>query len=346
MRTTSRLIFAGILSILVGCMVLAYVLWPRWQAEQQAAQQRQAIEQQVHTLLQQHHPDGLWLLEALQALPLKLEVGANSSISWQAVDPVAMYVRGPELASILFELDTLIHEGSHIYHSRAGSIQAARQQKLTDPAQHFFYYWLRPDSQFLLRGAAVFPASEIASLLPNTVQTERMDAYITTPEETMATQSDGLFGLIDEWVSYYQGLRTEAALLSAVSVQANNLPSAEEQAWQSFATRMSSGYLAYFEFKLYILAYLYHAQTRYPAIYQALSADPTLPELLSKTNLAYQNLLPGYLTLRKQSMAKTTAQSQAFLADLQAQQGRLQTEINHFRYQPLRQQWLNEPLQP
>jgi len=340
----TQVILAGALLALMGCLASAYWLWPIWQAQQQATQLQQTIQTQVDTLLEQHHPDGLWLLGQLKTLPLKVQTGTDSSISWKAVDPVAMYVRRPDLESMLFDLVTLMHEGSHIYHSRAGRTEAAAQQLLTNPQQDFFNYWLTPKTQFLVRADSVFPAREIAALLPNTVHTDRLSVYITTSDSSMGTQTSGLFGLIDEWVAYYQGLRTEAALLEVVSTQLDRLPESERQAWWVFASRMSSGHLAYFEFKLYILAYLYHAQTQYPQIYQALSANPMLKQVLAELNQAYQTLLPPYLRLREHYMDMESAQSQAFIADLQAEQQQLETEINNPIYLPLRQQFMLEDL--
>ncbi|PKL80033.1 MAG: hypothetical protein CVV27_01040 [Candidatus Melainabacteria bacterium HGW-Melainabacteria-1] len=340
----NRIILAGALLALMGCFASAYWFWTIWQAQQQAAQFQQAIQTQVDTLLQQHHPDGLWLIGQLKTLPLKVQLDADSTIEWKAVDPVAVYVSRPELESVLFDLGTLLHEGSHIYHSRAGLVKAVSQQLHTHEKQDFFNYWLNPKTQFLVRADSVFPAREIAALLPKAVHTDRLSEYITTSDSAMATQSSGLYGLIDEWVAYYQGLRTEVALLKVVSTQSVMLPESERRAWLAFASRMSSGYLAYFEFKLYLLAYLYHAQTQHPQIYQTLLANPMLKQVLAEVNQAYQTMLPQYLRLRMQYVAGQSAQSQAFIADLQAKQQQLEAEINKPIYLSLRQQFMLEGL--
>lgn len=347
MKNKLRFTFAVVLLVFTACFVImAYNRWLNWQAEQQAAEFEHTVQVRVNALLKQHYTEGLWLLEQIKNLPEEVKVNANHTLSWKKTDPITLYVHKPDLESILFDIDTLIHESSHMYHSHSGVAKAAAQQLLTPGDQTFFNYWLNSKTEFLVRADSVFPAREIATLLPEATHTERLREYITESDSDMATQSNGLFGLIDEWVAYYQGLRIETALLQVVSTQLDKQPESERQAWRAFASRMSSSYLAYFEFKLYILAYLHHAKNQHPQMYRALLANPMLQQVLTEVNQAYQTILPEYLQLRKRYLDVNSAESQAFISKLQTKQQQLVAEINKPNYMNLREQFMRDKVKP
>ncbi len=332
-----------VLTIVMLGLTVALTLywgWPIWRQHQLQIQQRQEIHNQVETLLKQHHPDGLWLLQALDKLPLKVRLDAKRSITRKKIDPVARYMPSPDLKEILLRFGTLIHESSHAYHFRAGLVEAVNQQRNVKETDSFLKLWLSPQETFFVDAGARFPAREIVKQIPKSAQTDRFKVYIDNPDVDLATQADGLSGLLDEWLAYYQGIRAEMALLNHAYSQRDQIPEAERQIWLDYASTMSDQYLAYYEFKLYILAYLAKAQSDYPGFYQSLLQDPELKRVLASANRAYLDLIPRYLAVRHHFVAGSSLDAKRYLKDLQVKEQRLKAEINKPAYQQLEKRFM------
>lgn len=334
-----RLFLAAIvLGSMIGLSV--YWGWPLWQKQQSQSKLRQDIHNQVHTILEQHHPDGQWLLQAINQLPLSVKLDDDTTIKWRKNDPVERYLPSPELKDILLRLGTLIHESSHQYHFRAGLLEAAHQRLQVRDTDAFLKLWLRPQEQFFLVSRASFPAREIVKQIPQSAQTDRFKEYIDNADDDLATQKDGLFGLLDEWLAYYQGIRVELALLNQSYSHVDQIPEAQRQIWLDYASMMSDDYLAYSEFKLYILAYLYKAQSDYPKLYQSLVQDRPLKVVLAKINREYQELIPKYLTLRRHFVVGSSLEAKRYLEELNVTEQHLKAVMNKPIYQQLEKEFM------
>lgn len=295
------------------------------------------IKTKVEDILNKHHHDGIWLIKQIESLPSEFTINDKKTIKWDVIDPINKYVHSSKLKEILFSLGTLIHESSHIYHSRAFFVDI--KEKNLDAEINFKKYYLKPEEQFLVKTTDTFPAKEISSLIPLNAKTERFEEYIYPSEIDMGTQKDGIFGLVDEWVAYYQGLQTEQALINYVYSNKTQIKKSELNDWLNYASIMSDNYLAYFEFKLYILSYLYTAQKKYPVIYQKLSQNEELKSTLSKSDISYQTLLTKYLKIRSQFIFP---KGEAFMKDLKEKEKVLKLEINKPIYKELEETFMKK----
>ncbi|MFN4151979.1 MAG: hypothetical protein ACK4IX_13645 [Candidatus Sericytochromatia bacterium] len=79
------------------------------------------IKTKVENILNKHNPDGIWLLNEIKSFPNEITTN-KKTIKWDSIDPIDKYVQSSKLKEILFSLGTLIHESTHIYHSRASFV--------------------------------------------------------------------------------------------------------------------------------------------------------------------------------------------------------------------------------
>ena len=134
------------------------------------------------------------------------------------------------------------------------------------------YYYLGPDQQLLVLYTDNFPANEIDPYAPEEIKkTSRYDLYVLGkyPSGEMGsyrigTHVYGIYGLLNEFCAYSWTCRTDLALLNYYS----GLKELDRQRIKYNIDRVEDTYLAYLEFKYFILKYLLYAREHKPSVYR------------------------------------------------------------------------------
>ncbi len=100
----------------------------------------------------------------------------------------------------------------------------------------------------------VFPSSEMISTIPNSLRSYRFDIYLSG-DNSMASIQYGVYGLLDEFTAYCWDNFNEYRQTGIR--QANGM-----------RVGGSNSFLAYAEFRYYMLHYMLYAELHYPAVYQ------------------------------------------------------------------------------
>ncbi|HTL81379.1 MAG TPA: hypothetical protein VL651_06730 [Bacteroidia bacterium] len=160
-------------------------------------------------------------------------------------------------ASVLFsDFETVIHESTHHY-ERGGT--------------HSYRYMIEPGINIDVDQTTLFPSSEIKVILPSDAKTRifRYDPYITD-SSIVSSNVDGFYGLLNEFTAYNSGCRA-ATLAAQTALQKGDTATASK-----FINQAASTYFAYYEFKLFMGAYLHDAKLHHADDYKAMVANTNL----------------------------------------------------------------------
>lgn len=179
-------------------------------------------------------------------------------------------------SDILSGIDTAVHEETHIY-----SYAAEKKGKAA--------YYVGNQKVIYVPYTDVFQTVEMASSIPSSLRTFRYSAYIADPSENLASNVDGIYGLLNEFMAYRSGMNTIVSLYDYLMDQ-----DADWDTWMLFINECENDMQAYAEFKYYILHYLYYAKQNYPAVYKAIIQNTQFCKAYKKLESSYAKLIRQY----------------------------------------------------
>lgn len=194
---------------------------------------------------------------------------------------------------------TAVHEMTHAYGSRmAWQLLAERQQSYGDGALAV----LVDAEPTLVRFTPTFPSGELDATFPDDARTHRYAEYIAgnvTPE--LATQSRGVYGLLDEYAASFQDARTAVAFWPWV----RDVAPPDWRVVMNYAVLLDDLQRGYVDFTLYLLHYLVHARAHDAEVYDALVGNPEF-------RAAVVAVHDGYAALDAQVRAELVPEVHAF----------------------------------
>ncbi|MEX0596415.1 MAG: hypothetical protein WD512_07925, partial [Candidatus Paceibacterota bacterium] len=98
-----------------------------------------------------------------------------------------------------------------------------------------------------VKHTSTFKSRKIVKIIPDSCKTFRFDLYIDT-KSNHVTQHYGIYGLLDEFLAYYKGVKAKYDFKSTINDSIY------------FAGIVTSEMQAYYEFKYYIISYLIYAE--------------------------------------------------------------------------------------
>ncbi|MDJ1503419.1 hypothetical protein [Xanthocytophaga agilis] len=223
-------------------------------------------------LLKKYNPEGWKILRQVDSLAFH--------------HPYDQYVEGNTEFDVRNSLGTIVHEMNHGYASLlAGKLKPK-------DAQNYMCYYLGSDEYHLVKFTDVFPTEKMGRNIPKNLRTFRFDTYIYNPKESIALASNtlGIYGLMDEWVAYYHGTLTDVNMNCWYE---ENTPGNAED-WYDYFSNVCSAINAHQEFKFFCLSYLVYAQKYYPQDYKALMQNHELVETFLKVNELFTQLVKKY----------------------------------------------------
>ncbi len=154
--------------------------------------------------------------------------------------------------SVAVGMDTAVHEEFHAYSMRKSpwnSEDIYLGNKTYDRVSYTDVYRSR------IMGATI----------PANLRTMRWELYVGNPTANMASDANGVYGLLNEFAAYYWGMHAQMSLFGYYKQQ-----KATPDQWKDFVVLAANDRLAYAEFKYYILKYLAYAKQHYPGIYKGI----------------------------------------------------------------------------
>jgi hypothetical protein len=206
------------------------------------------------------------------------------------------YAEGHTQNSVRDALGTIVHELNHGYSAlMAWKLRPRERDK-------YACYYIGDSTHILVKYTPVFFTEEIGKDIRPDLHTFRFDTYVYNPKEKIQITSNvlGIYGLLDEWVAYYHGTKTDVHMYKWYEEHSKNTV----EDWRNYFSTVGSVINAYVEFKFYCLAYLLHAQKHKPEVYQGIITNPEFIEVFMIVNQRYGKLVNEYLDIKKSILKK------------------------------------------
>ena len=159
--------------------------------------------------------------------------------------------------SIICAINTAIHETYHGYTFHQANTFSGERIYLGGGKSYDVDY-------SVVYGGNFTKTEEMARSIPVELQTTRYKSYIA-PGSPVTANTQGVFGLLNEFTAYYWGLETMNSLAQyLLDTDAN----AED--WQFHVRSVGNNLTAYAEFKYWTLHYMIYIKSANPALYQVI----------------------------------------------------------------------------
>lgn len=192
-------------------------------------------EENVLKLLRQFDKDGYFLVD----------YGYRRNTPW-----MSYYSQGDRLID---SLDTVVHEEFHDY-----SIVGNQKQRIYTGRKH----------AIIVDFTKIFKTVEMVRSVPKRCRTTRFPTYVSKPVPNLASNVQGIYGLLNEFSAYHWGMNNNIHMFAYYDRFADAM-----NTWNSFVADGASNRLAYAEFKYYILHYLYYAKQHHPLVYRQIMSN-------------------------------------------------------------------------
>jgi len=229
-----------------------------------------AVPAHVMDILRRHSPDSYGMLRDAQQRRLAEVLRTFNHFLEEAGRPNLR----PELW-LPSRLNVAVHESFHAY------------AHTFSPGDLALY--LQPGSTHCLRVTPCFPVRVIAPLIPEDVRCGdggRYRTYVDSPHESLSTQQQGFYGLLNEFGAYYHSARVALDLFEYYATRTNS----DQEAWTTFIGEYVSVALARLEFKLFMGAYLRYARQHGPDVYRRITRDPAIRTALKEFEWRFREL--------------------------------------------------------
>jgi hypothetical protein len=205
-------------------------------------------------LLDAYCPDGRFIVRSALSL-----VGTVSDKDFTGM------IDGSDERACLNAINTIVHEDNHTLHTFWGrEVLKKKFGSFSDVFYSYDYFYLSDGAFTLMKKTPTFPSREMIPTIPENLRTFRFPDYIDTSEELQSTQHEGIYGLLDEYNSYYHGTRASFDLLGYYEKKGKSAT------WHDYFTGVNSTYYACLEFRFFILKYLMYAKAHHPDLYQGI----------------------------------------------------------------------------
>lgn len=238
-------------------------------------------------------------------------------------------------ASAADSIDTVVHESFHEFAvpniaSNAGSV-VENEEKI----------YIGSKKSVRVVFTDVFRTKEMAKTVPARCRTshygykqgDRFSTYVKDVNNNMASDYDGVYGLLNEFGGYCWGMDANNSLFSYRDRFADTT-----ETWGSFITEGESDMLAYIEFKYYILHYLYYARQHHPEVYKGIINNKNFRRAYRLTEKRFSELIDEYEELLDEAADKLADNGYNLAVDelpLRRQYNVMTKELNKSQYKAM-----------
>ena len=198
-----------------------------------------ATEANVLEVLRQYDADAYYIL--------KTEADSGSSF-------LLWFMGG----SLISGIDTAVHETYHGYTFHQSSAFYEERIYLGNGKNYDVDY------SVVYKSGNFTKTEEMARQIPSQLQTFRYREYVA-PGAVVTANTQGVFGLLNEFTAYYWGLEAMNSLAQYL-IDTN----AGADAWSAYVSSIGNNMTAYAEFKYWTLRYMLYIKSANPSLYQAI----------------------------------------------------------------------------
>lgn len=227
----------------------------------QAALKYARTQKQIMAILKKYDPDGYHIVNS------KAKWGDNPMAWWDDYSYAST-------SGYLSTFDTMVHEETHGY--------------LFHNAQDYNseYIYLGAKKGLNVRYTDLFRSKLIAKSVPKRLRTGRYTTYVAKPDANLASDVDGIYGLLNEFTAYCWGFNTTSKLyLYAASFDAT------DDLWRGYVASTGSIALAHAEFRYFMEHYLHYAKTHRPSVYRVIMANANFKKAVKKVDKKFSSLI-------------------------------------------------------
>jgi len=147
----------------------------------------------------------------------------------------------------------------------------------------YYNYFLNCDKTVKVKRTNTFKSRKIIKIIPDSCKTHRFGYYIDIKSNNHITQSYGIYGLLDEFLAYYKGVKSEYDFKTKINDSLY------------LAGHVVSEMYAYYEFKYYILTYLIYAEENYNSKFKAILNNDDFKAVFRYIDTNYETLVNKFI---------------------------------------------------
>lgn len=220
-------------------------------------------------LLKQHSPSSYHLIMKQAAQPKEAKVGAGI-LTYPAPWDFMNFVNTEDIESLIASLNNTVKNINHEYTYRQAVFLLERADTMNyDTVRTMMAFYIDSTHSIIVPRTAVFRTREINEFIPEKCKTYSYKSMVYPGKRQSNVQSDGIYGLLNEWNSCYHGTRTAFELYPFFEARSEQ----DFGIWKRYVSNVAGSYFSYLEIKLYILEYLLYAQANHPEMYEKIISN-------------------------------------------------------------------------
>ena len=200
-------------------------------------------------------------------------------------DDIMFWLGGDVLFS---DLDTMVHEECH------------GLSFLSDWSSENIY--VGNQKSVKVNYTDVFRSKKTAKSVPKKLRTHRYDLYVAQPSDNLASDVQGAYGLLNEFMAYCWGFNTSVNLYAFAADKYK----CTSEVWFDYLGSSADIALAYVEFRFFIEHYLYYAKKNNPAVYKGIMNNTQFKKAVKKIDSKFAKLIKKYDSNLKKIATKLT----------------------------------------
>lgn len=267
----------------------------------------------IKEITRKYSPSSWKLLKYYDELPGKISAQSdNKDYVINSSKPVDTYhyVNYDSKVACVNSMSTNVHEIAHAYHNLKAYDYANQTNTILKWENTRGYIYISPTEGYLVSfpKELLFPSRELAHRIPASRRTFRFDTYINGNN---STQSDGVFGLLNELYAYYFDSRFCYDMYEVY----NELYPQPGKGLMQWITYTKSAMAAFYEFHFFIQEYLLYMKETQPADYEKLMQYTPFLKSYGALYKRYSQLVNDYEELihREKEMLNTEGRVKAFM---------------------------------
>jgi len=222
-------------------------------------------------------------------MPLKHKSG-NMTFTSSKPSDFMVYVNDYSTLGVLSNFGTELHESSHGYSSKRVYPLLIEKNIPIDFDQRYTVYFVKKGEEYLVIHTPTFPSRKIANEIRGDLRSFRWGTYIRTNQNLLSTQQSGIYGLMNEWTAYYNGMK----VIVDGFPEYKKLTSGDPTKYKLFLEDAGSIKISYPEFKFYILHYLEYASRKEKKIYREIIANTEFKRAYHAIDRAFSTVMKSY----------------------------------------------------
>ena len=275
--------------------LLISLLWSvSAQAQDDAWLSDREAERLFWEYLKTYSPDSYVLMQDHEQLPTEFR-SAGSVVRLGNGQDKWTWVADKSPMGIREDIGTVVHETNHGYTTRKAYALLAENNQLEWGVDYSAFY-IAEGQILVVKHQEVLNSHKIARLIPKELRTFRYRPYLSPANPLLGAQKEGIYGLMDEWNSYFHGTRTHLDMYDYYA----SLDRKGGAHYQEWIQQIASVQVAYLEFKYFILQYLMYVQAEDRQMYQALLNQRELMQAFFTIDEEYGQVVQGYYDKKAQ----------------------------------------------